>query len=96
MFKKNYADEPMEDPVDIVFGERIDFSDLRQKLRDAGPSVQEEVWAAAGERVSAAILELAKAHPKLAQERRDKEEKQRARRYQGENLDDDEIASASV
>ena len=82
MFKKNYADNPMQDPVDIVFGERIDFSDLRQKLKDAGPGMQEEVWAEAGERVTAAIQELAKAHPKLVQERRDKDESLRARRYQ--------------
>jgi len=84
MFKKNFADKPLEDPIDIVFGPRIDVSDLRQKLKD-GAGAKEDIWAEAGDRVADAIKQLAAAHPRLAQELRDKEEAERNRRYQGEN-----------
>jgi len=44
IFKKNWADKPLEDPIDVVFGPRIDMVDLRQKLKE-GTDTKEAIWA---------------------------------------------------
>jgi len=44
IFKKNWADKPLEDPIDVVFGPRIDMADLRQKLKE-GTDTKENIWA---------------------------------------------------
>ena len=94
MFKKNWADSPLEEPVDVVFGPHIDFGDLREKLA-AGSDTKEKLWAEAGDRVTEAIRGLAAAHPRLASEFREREESLRNMRYQGHNVADG-VASQAV
>ena len=44
------GEKPLAEPVDVVFGPRIDFSDLRQQLIDGGAA--DALYKEAGARVS--------------------------------------------
>jgi len=84
----NYAHNPLDKPVDIVFGPPVDLSDLRQRLKD-GTDAPESLWAEAGDRVTEAIKQLAESHPQHVMRRVNQERKQakeiETQRYQTDN-----------